>query len=49
MKKKSVKKLTLSKETVKNLESVEADKLQKAHGGLCMSEPQRSCWTMGCW
>jgi hypothetical protein len=35
-KKKVTKKLTLAKETVRNLE---ADKLQEFHGGLCLSGP----------
>jgi hypothetical protein len=39
-KKKVTKKLTLAKETVRNLE---ADKLQEVHGGGCASGPARSC------
>jgi len=40
MKKKTVKKLELSKETLMNLEE---DKLQEAHGGLCLTGTARSC------
>lgn len=45
MKKKSVKKLELSKETLKKLES---DKLQEVHGGICTSGNPRSCVTELC-
>ena len=38
--KKATKKLTLAKETVRNLEE---GKLQEARGGLCMSDFLRSC------
>jgi hypothetical protein len=40
MKKKSPKKLELSKETLKKLEQ---DKLQEAHGGLCLTGTAHSC------
>ena len=39
-KKKGEKKLELSKETLKNLET---DELQEVHGGLCATRGQRSC------
>lgn len=40
MKKKIVKKMDLSKETLKNLEG---DTLQEAHGGLCLTGTVHSC------
>lgn len=40
MKKKKKKKLELSKETLKKLEQ---DKLQEAHGGLCLTGAVHSC------
>lgn len=43
MKKKLVKKLALSKETLKNLES---DKLQDIQGGACVTSPFASCATV---
>jgi hypothetical protein len=39
-KEKSEKKLELSKETLKNLET---DKLQEVHGGFCLTRGQISC------
>lgn len=37
-----IKKLKLSKETMKNLDS---DKLQEIYGGACVTSPYRSCLT----
>jgi hypothetical protein len=44
MKKKTVKTLDLSKETLKNLEQ---DKLQEVHGGLCLTGTAHSCTFTG--
>jgi hypothetical protein len=45
MKKKTVKKLELTKETLKSLES---DTLQKVPGGICRTSPYLSCRTVDC-
>jgi hypothetical protein len=45
MKKKTVKKLELSKETLKNLEG---DKLQEVHGGICRTNSPLSCVSDPC-
>lgn len=42
---KKTKKLELSKETLKNLES---DKLQEVHGGICRTNLPQSCVTELC-